>query len=293
MPRSSSRDDQGRYVVPDLPTANYQVWVRGFGLVDSAEDARQARPDSSNSRRCRRPTRLSGAVLSGDLLVRDDAHAAGEGLRRLVPTSPRTSPASSGASAWTTSTASAATSSDRKSTRTIPAQFGEFKSGEEAWARRVASGHTGEWMVNRLAGQLGGVPFKYFGEWTDRVAKGELPKDKPPRPQGVERNVVVTSWDWGSEKTFVHDLISSDRRKPTVNAYGPLFGSPEYSTDDIPILDPKTHKVSSFRMTVLDPNVPESLGRRSTRRRCRRRPCLRPTGATRRSGASARTTTTA
>src|ERR1043166_4504372 len=28
-------DDQGRYVVPDLPTANYQVWVRGYGLVDS------------------------------------------------------------------------------------------------------------------------------------------------------------------------------------------------------------------------------------------------------------------
>src|SRR5215207_1182028 len=29
-------DDQGRYVVPDLPNANYQVWVRGYGLVDSA-----------------------------------------------------------------------------------------------------------------------------------------------------------------------------------------------------------------------------------------------------------------
>src|SRR4051812_21543966 len=28
-------DDQGRYVVPDLPTANYSVWVRGYGLVDS------------------------------------------------------------------------------------------------------------------------------------------------------------------------------------------------------------------------------------------------------------------
>src|SRR6059058_4964400 len=27
--------DQGRYVVPDLPKANYQVWVRGYGLVDS------------------------------------------------------------------------------------------------------------------------------------------------------------------------------------------------------------------------------------------------------------------
>src|SRR6202045_2638165 len=28
-------DDQGRYLVPDLPTANYSVWVRGYGLVDS------------------------------------------------------------------------------------------------------------------------------------------------------------------------------------------------------------------------------------------------------------------
>ena len=28
-------DDQGRFVVPDLPSANYSVWVRGYGLVDS------------------------------------------------------------------------------------------------------------------------------------------------------------------------------------------------------------------------------------------------------------------
>src|SRR3979409_2620875 len=29
-------DDQGRYLLPDLPPANYQVFVRGYGLVDSA-----------------------------------------------------------------------------------------------------------------------------------------------------------------------------------------------------------------------------------------------------------------
>src|SRR6266568_740361 len=29
-------DDQGRYVLPDLPRASYQVFVRGYGLVDSA-----------------------------------------------------------------------------------------------------------------------------------------------------------------------------------------------------------------------------------------------------------------
>ena len=28
-------DDQGRYVLPDLPKASYNVWVRGYGLVDS------------------------------------------------------------------------------------------------------------------------------------------------------------------------------------------------------------------------------------------------------------------
>ena len=29
-------DDAGRYVIPDLPNAKYKVWVRGYGLVDSA-----------------------------------------------------------------------------------------------------------------------------------------------------------------------------------------------------------------------------------------------------------------
>ena len=28
-------DDEGRFVVPDLPKATYSVWVRGYGLVDS------------------------------------------------------------------------------------------------------------------------------------------------------------------------------------------------------------------------------------------------------------------
>src|ERR1700738_2850463 len=57
----------------------------------------------------------------------------------------------------------------------------------------------------------------------------------------------------------MHDLIASDRRNPTVNAYGPLFGSPEYSTDVYPILDPKNHTLTSFKAPVPDPDMPESL----------------------------------
>src|SRR6185369_11696052 len=58
----------------------------------------------------------------------------------------------------------------QESTRTIPATFGEFKSGDEAWRRRTMSGQAAPLMINPLAGYLGGAPYKYFGDWTDRVA---------------------------------------------------------------------------------------------------------------------------
>ena len=72
----------------------------------------------------------------------------------------------------------------QEATRTIPAQFGKFETGEEAWMRRIAAGQSGEMMTNRIAGQLGGVPYKYFGDWTDRVAKGELPKTQAAAAAG-------------------------------------------------------------------------------------------------------------
>ena len=57
--------------------------------------------------------------------------------------------------------------------------------------------------------------FKNFADWTDRIAKGEVPFAKPQRPQGIERNVVVTMWDWSTPKHYLHDGISTDKRKPT------------------------------------------------------------------------------
>ena len=83
-----------------------------------------------------------------------------------------------------------------------------------------------------------------WANWTDRVAAGETPKAKPTRPQGVERNVVLTLWDWGDQKTYLHDLIATDRRKPTVNANGKIYGTQEHSSDLVPVLDPVTHTAS-------------------------------------------------
>jgi hypothetical protein len=253
-------DDQGRYVIPDLPpNVNYQVWVRGYGLVDSPK--MRAKPGQQvNLAAVPAPDEAAAAhyypaIYWFTLLKIPPAKDFG-GSTDI----PKEITQDIWRQRMNNVDCVGCHQLGQESTRTIPAAFGEFKSGEEAWMRRVASGQTGEWMVNRLAGQLGGVPFKYFGDWTDRVAKGELPRAKPPRPTGIERNVVISSWEWATEKHFVHDLISSDRRNPTVNAYGPLYGSNEYSSDDMPILDPKTGKVTFFKMPVADPNAPESFG---------------------------------
>ena len=48
----------------------------------------------------------------------------------------------------------------------------------------MQAGQASPLMVNVLAGKFGGVPFKYFGEWTDSIANGALPFAKPPRPAG-------------------------------------------------------------------------------------------------------------
>ncbi len=252
-------DDQGRYVLPDLPTANYQVWVRGYGLVDSAK--MRAKP---------------GQVLNLAAVPAPDAASAAHyypaihwfTMLKIPPASdfggstdiPKNITRDRWLKQMNNVDCIGCHQIGNEATRTIPAQFGKFENGEQAWMRRLQSGQSGSAMTNRIAGEFGAVPYKYFGDWTDRVAKGELPKNKPERPQGVERNIVVSSWEWSEPNKYLHDLISSDRRYPTVNAYGPLYGSPEYSTDNMPILDPKTAKVTYFKMPVQDPNMPLSLG---------------------------------
>jgi hypothetical protein len=54
----------------------------------------------------------------------------------------------------------------------------------------------------------------FLGDWSDRIAKGELPKSDPPRPTGMERNMVLTEWDWATPTMYLHDTISTDKRNP-------------------------------------------------------------------------------
>jgi streptogramin lyase len=250
-------DDQGRYVIPDLPKANYQVWVRGYGLIDSPKVA-SAPGKHLNLTAVEAPNDAAAAQYYPSIywfaMLKIPAADQFGGKSDI--------PAKLTQAQYLTAIKNQACVGCHQlgsiGTRTIPAAFGTFKSGEEAWARRIQAGQAYQNMINAIGG-LGAVPLKYFGDWTDRVAKGELPHSKPPRPTGIERDLVVTTWDWSTDKKYLHDLISTDKRNPTVNAYGRLYGSDEYSSDHLPVLDPRTAQVS-YITPPEGADVPEALG---------------------------------
>ena len=257
--KSVVTDDRGRYVIPDLPAASYVVWARGYGLVDSPRDV--AKPGQIlNIEAIEAPSpavaaRYYPAIYWYSMLkIPADDEFGGKAADISARLSQR-----QWISAMKNTGCVGCHQLGQLSTRTIPASLGTFATGAEAWKRRVQSGQSGAMMLGQLT-NLGERSFTNYGDWTDRIAKGELPFATPPRPQGVERNIVVTLRDWMDDKHYLHDLIASDRRHPTVNAYGRLFGSPEYSSDEIPILDPVKNIATTFTAPVRDPQMPLNLG---------------------------------
>ena len=101
---------------------------------------------------------------------------------------------------------------------------------QTAWAMRTQAGQAQAYMATAINSIGPDKVYDVFSNWTDRIAKGELPFAQPQRPQGVERNVVVTLWDWAQPTEYLHDEIATDKRKPTVNAHGRLYGAPEESS---------------------------------------------------------------
>jgi hypothetical protein len=255
-------DDQGRYVMPGLPKATYSVWVRGYGLVDSPK-VQTAPGKIVNLRGVVAPTQAAAAEYYpaiywySMLKVPDKSEFPGTG-----PGGNGMSAALKSQEQWLdivkTDGCYTCHQLGNKATRTIPADLGQFKSSEEAWARRIQSGQAMMQMVTGIGRVDAARAYKLFAEWTDRIAAGELPASRPQRPQGVERNVVVTLWDWATPKAYLHDEVATDKRNPTVNANGLIYGAPEESTDFVPILDPVRNAKSQLKIPVRDPNTPSS-----------------------------------
>jgi hypothetical protein len=177
-------DDQGRYLLPDLPKGNYSVFVRGYGLVDSP-----------------RVNTTPGKALNLTAVIAPNEHAAaqyypaGYWLSMLrIPEGgefPGTGPEGNGISPnvksqseWIRLIKSGGCTACHQlgtpGTRQIPKELGTFPSLVHAWDRRIQSGQAGGNMVGGL-NQLGKERALLLRRLDDRVKRGEVPPAPPVR----------------------------------------------------------------------------------------------------------------
>src|SRR6266436_4312013 len=243
-------DDQGRFMLPELPTATYSVWVRGYGLVDSAKT--QMKP-ATNSVTLK-------ATLAKTPQEAAQVYPGNYWLSLMEPPAknlfPGTGTQGNGVGAsmltqnhWINSLKSGCNFCHQlgnKLTRTLDDVYkGEptIKTPFDAWDRRLHGGVRGDAMYGTLSTMGHDASLKVFSDWTDRIAKGEVPP-APARPKGIERNIVVTLWDVGDDHSFMHDEISTDKNHPTVNGGGPVYAV-SAGHGQLVIMDPKENSTFS------------------------------------------------
>ena len=257
-------DDQGDTCIPDLPKANYNVWVRGYGLVDSPKSQSARRQNTQPHRGAAPNPRAAGAYYPAGSLV---VAAQGAGQERIPGhwaerqrhlAEHQIQADSSAPSSRATCTACHQLGT--KGTREIPAaSLGVPVELRRVGATRAVRPGRDADAGTRSTSSAISARSKMFADWTDRIAAGEVPP-APRRPQGIERNVVITEWDWADPKSYLHDVVSTDRRNPTLNANGLMYGSLELSSDYLPVLDPVHNTVSRVPLTVRDPNTQPATG---------------------------------
>lgn len=254
-------DGQGRYVIPDLPAGRYQVWVRGYGLVDSPRVA-AAPGQALNLAAVPAPNAAAAAeyypgvywysmlrLPGADQFPGTGDGRGGNGINPDLRSQDN----------WVDVLLQSCQSCHALGSQNLRrprAELGAYPNSHDLWVRRIQSGQAMANMANSMQ-RFGLQPaVDMFADWTDRIGRGEHPAAAPRRPEGIERNMVVTMWDWAEPTTYLHDSVASDRRDPTRNAGGLIYGSPEESTDDVPVLDPVRHRAWTIRHPVLDPETP-------------------------------------
>ena len=226
-------DERGRYVIPDLPKANYRVWVRGYGLVDSEKVASEP-GKILNLTAVVAPSLAAAAQYYpaaywySMVKIPDQSRFPGTGDKgNGIPENFKTQ------DQWLnfikTNGCGNCHQLGNYATRTIPEALGHFDNSRDAWMQRLSVGPAGHDMVTFITQVMtpDGGQLAALADWTDRIKAGELPSRSPRRPLGVERNLVVTVRDWLDPKHYLHDLTTTDRRHPTSNAYGPIYGDTE------------------------------------------------------------------
>ena len=253
-------DDRGRFMVPELPAANYSVWVRGYGLADSTPVQMKPSPNAITLRAAAAKTPQEAAkVFPADYwLSMIDVPPASE-FPGTGPTGNGIAPGMESQARWMHALKSNCNFCHQLGngiTRELSHVFKakpELKTHEQAWEWRLGTGVRGNGMYGVLNQQGPERTLKMWADWTRRIEKGEVPPT-PPRPQGVERNVVLTMWDWGTDHSFMHDEVTTDRHNPTVNGGGPVYAvSAGHGT--LVMIDPKTHTTEEIEIPTRAPRA--------------------------------------
>ena len=244
--------DGGRFLVPELPEATYKVWVRGYGLADSSKI--DARPGD---------TLELTATVAADEVEAAKIYPANYWYSLIEPPEasefPGTGREGNGISLamkvqgqWIDNQKQGCMLCHQLGSRIVREidNLEQFDSTLAAWDHRVQMGQRGGPMSGVISrvGRARGL--EMFAEWSDRIAAGEVP-EVPPRPQGVERNVVTTMWEWGTMVDYIHDEVVTDKRNPTVNANGPVYGV-NISNDRLAVLDPESHVPLNLKVPTRD-----------------------------------------
>ena len=249
-------DDDGRYLLPELPDATYDVWVRGYGLVDSPTVT--GRPGQELALRAvLAPTPRDAAKIYPAnywySLIEVPAKSEFPGTG---PDGNGIAPGMTSQAAWVDRMKQGCQLCHQLGTRITREvdHLDDFDSTLAAWDHRVQTGQRGASMNggrNRCGRERG---LQMFADWTERIAGGELPP-VPPRPSGVERNLVLTMWDWGVPTSYIHDEIVTDKRNPQVNANGPVY-SVSAGHGTLVITDPDANSSTELTIPVrVDPET--------------------------------------
>jgi hypothetical protein len=229
-------DSNGRFVLPQLPDAQYSVWVRGYGLLDSAKTTAMPGNRNLNLHATVAPNKVAASKIYPpnywlSLFNPPDTSAAFAGNFKLGcelchmigDASTRTATDASGAPLTTKPQIAAFYNSGLMQAGTMDA---------------TAVGLGKPALVAALT------------DWSYRIQHGATPKP-PPRPSGIQRSFVLTEWGWGGPFTYAHDEISTDKLNPSVNAGGKIYGV-DLGQDHILSVNPKTNTATEVHVPTLN-----------------------------------------
>ena len=141
-----------------------------------------------------------------------------------------------------------------QATREIPKALGTFARSIDAWDRRVQAGQDGAGMSQAVTALGRSRGLQMFAR-LDRPYRCGRGAAGPAAAAGARAKPRSDDVGLGRTATFAHDELTTDKRNPTANADGPIYGV-DWGNDGFLIVDPLEHTATELRIPVLDPKVP-------------------------------------